>query len=109
MSTQSTQSAPVASATVLIDGVLVPQFLYDRVYALACTSGRTQFVGVIYDQPADLKPQPGESYDWGKIIHRDAMRRLHMATGEHLIFVVDKSRNELTRRHDIAVILWINP
>jgi hypothetical protein len=100
-------------APILIDGCAVPRILYDRVKALAVASNHWQFIGVIYEQSADLKPQADELtarfWDWDHIFHRDAMRRRHMAAGEHLVFVCDQTRNELGARHDLAMILWISP
>lgn len=45
-------------APIVIDGCLIPFEVYDRVKALARNLGKWQFIGVEYDQPAELKPKP---------------------------------------------------
>ena len=95
---------------VIIDGFLVPGLLYKIVHNAAVDTGHTQFIGVIYDQPAELKRRADEQpLDWNKTIYRDQMRQQHCRAGEHLIYVVDLTRDELLMRRDVLGILWINP
>ena len=97
-------------APVVIDGCAVPRIIYDRVKCEAVRSGKTRFIGVRYDQPAELRPASDERpWNWEKIFHRDALRRAHMVLGEHLVYLVDMTRDELQRESDLIMILWIGP
>lgn len=97
-------------APIIISGCLVPFELYDRVHALACTTGCTQFIGVEYVQPADLKRQPEEEpWDWAKILHRQIMMNLHLATGKFVVYHVDRTRDQLLVLGAIHTILSITP
>lgn len=114
-----TEFAPIPEtlADITIDGCLVPSDVYRRVHSKACATGRTQFIGVVYHQPAELRApqfpgrahQPALDWDWEAIMHRDAMRRLHFRRGEHLEYITGEDREALLARHDLAMILWINP
>lgn len=91
---------------VVIDGCFVPLEVYERVKALARKVGRTQFIGVVYNQPAELQTVGG-GWDWVGIMRRDSARRQHMKCGQHLVYILDQSRDELMGRSDVAMVLWI--
>jgi hypothetical protein len=101
---------PADAEPIIIDGCLVPAIVYSRVKAKARELGRTQFIGVVYLQPEELKPKPFEKlWDWGKIMQRNAARSEHMRTGQHLVYVLDQTRDQLLSRDDIVQINWITP
>jgi hypothetical protein len=95
---------------VIIDGCRVPFEVYDPVHLEACATGKTQFIGVVYEQPEHLKRQPDEPlWDWDCITQRDTVRRLHFYAGQHLRFITGHFRDELMGMPGVAMILWIAP
>ena len=95
---------------VVIDGCFVPFEVYDNVKATADQTGRVQFIGAIYHQPDDLKPKLDEpAWEWNSIMRRDTMRRMHAASGQHMSYIVDKTRHQLLSNDEVFMILWISP
>lgn len=95
---------------VVIDGCSVPWEIYDRVKAHARATGRTQFIGVIYDQPAELQPVAGESpWNWQNMLRGNSARAEHMRAGKYLVYTLDQTYQDLKLRSDLAMILWITP
>jgi carbohydrate-selective porin OprB len=108
--------APSSQEPVIISGCLLPRLIFDRIHAQAVATGKWQHIGVIYDQPADLRPQPSPSLEiawsdpwWAKVNDRMAKRAEHFRTGQHLTYIVDQSYEQLHQRSDVAMILWISP
>jgi hypothetical protein len=95
---------------VVIDGCAVPFDLYRRIRLQAIQTRQVQFIGVIYDQPAELRRGPDEkSLDWDLAMHRHTMMRAHLMAGEHLTYVIGQDHDTLAMRRDVLMILWITP
>jgi hypothetical protein len=95
----------LALAPILIDGCAVPRILYDRIKAQALATGKTQCVGVICNVPA--RPQ-SERFSLMDIFEPPALFAA-LRSGEHSVFVIDQTCEELHARRDLAMILYFSP
>jgi hypothetical protein len=83
----------------------VPRILYDRIKAQALATGKTQCVGVICNVPA--RPQ-SERFSLMDIFEPPALFAA-LRSGEHSVFVIDQTCEELHARRDLAMILYFSP
>jgi hypothetical protein len=93
--------------SLIIEGCRIPLNLYRTARSVAVTTGRCQFIGVLYDASFPHAHAEGV-LTWPTVTERLSAMRADLMNANGTTFVL-ADRNSLQTLKDVITIIWITP